>query len=80
MAFYFDSSLFFHSLPLLDPPLSESPITPPFAGFSLPRFHVKGRGPDVTASPLAELLSRIITEGPLYCGAGRGAYYVPAPL
>lgn len=25
--------------------------TPPFAGFSLPRFHVKGHGPDVTASP-----------------------------
>lgn len=49
-------------------PLRESPITPPFSGFSLPRFHVKGRGPDVTASPLAELLSRIIMAGPLYCG------------
>lgn len=29
----------------------EVTLPPFFAGFSLPRFHVKGHGPDVTASP-----------------------------
>lgn len=44
-------------------PLKKALYPPLFSGFSLSRFHVKGRGPDVTTSPLAELLSRITTAG-----------------
>lgn len=48
--------------PQLTLPLQKL-YNPLFSGFSVPRFHVKGRGPDVTTSPLAERLSRIITAG-----------------
>lgn len=76
-----DVAMFFHSLPVLDhPPIFGARcVTPPFSGLSLPRFHVKGRGPDVTASPHSELLLRIITAGPLYFGAGKRCS-LPTPL
>lgn len=52
-----------HFLWLTLPPLQKEPYNPLFSGFSLPRFHVKGRGPDVTTSPLADLLPRVVAAG-----------------